>query len=353
MKPRYFWPILAVLAVSGCAPAFLANLNSAAPLTRQMTPLGTIGPFDYGNNTSTDAVRFLPAKPTTTLTVQSGFVITNRGTELDVSCVYLDPTTATASESSGSLGYPLSGADPNYPLYQFDVANTTTTANIVVFSLDPADPAVRTAGLLQATLVPSPALSLTAGVSPNPQTMSIAGASSFASPPPADSFSVLAINTTASPPTYGAAFAIPVGAGSVLSSVAVSSNPLLPTSNRYLYYHVNTSNYADYYSGGQWTCYQWADGVSMPVLMAGITHRIDAALTSGDLLSTEGGILRLYDSTGTQVLSVALGGLQFCYEAYVGAVPYVFFSLTLSNPHGKFEFATYAIPTSSIRGLSR
>ncbi len=50
-------------------------------------------------------------------------------------------------------------------------------------------------------------------------------------------------------------------------------------------------------------------------------------------------------------MSVALGGLHFCYEAYLGTTPYVFFSLALQLPHNDWGFVVYAIPTSQIRGL--
>ena len=63
--------------------------------------------------------------------------------------------------------------------------------------------------------------------------------------------------------------------------------PLLPESD-------NLRSFASFFSGGQWVCWQ----LSTATLMTGITHRVDAILTTGDLLSTEGGTLRLYDSSG-------------------------------------------------------
>ena len=80
-------------------------------------------------------------------------------------------------------------------------------------------------------------------------------------------------------------------------------------------------------------------------------HRLDAVLTTGDLLSMEGGVLRLYDPNGNQLVGRTVGSLQFCYEAYVGSVPYLFFSLALVSQHGDWTFNSYAIPTSSMRGL--
>jgi len=110
-------------------------------------------------------------------------------------------------------------------------------------------------------------------------------------------------------------------------------------------------SYASFSSGGSWICEQWPTGSTTATVMPGVTHRIDALLTTGDLLSTEGGVLRLYDPNGSLVLSVSLGGLQYCYEAYVGPTPYVFFSLPISLSHGDWDFRVYAIPTSSMRGL--
>lgn len=87
--------------------------------------------------------------------------------------------------------------------------------------------------------------------------------------------------------------------------------------------------------------------------MTGVTHRIDAVLSTGELLSTEGGTLRLYDPSGqgTQLYAVPLNGLQFCYEAYVGGTAYVFFSLPISLSRGDWAFNVYAIPTSMMRSL--
>jgi hypothetical protein len=142
------------------------------------------------------------------------------------------------------------------------------------------------------------------------------------------------------------------GSTNVLASVITTTVPGLPTSNRSLYYHDQAANnYAQYYTGGQWVCYQWTDAPTTPVILAGVTHRIDAVLSTGDLLSMEGGGLRLYDPSGSLLVSMPSGNLQFCYEAYIGALQYVFFTLTMKNPHGNFIFNTYAIPTSSMRSL--
>jgi hypothetical protein len=143
------------------------------------------------------------------------------------------------------------------------------------------------------------------------------------------------------------------GGATVFASTTAVVNPGLTVPTLRALYYRNSSgslSYASYFQGGQWICRQWTPSTS-PVVLAGVTHRIDAVLTSGDLLSTEGGILRLYDQNGSQVVSVSLGGLLFCYETYIGSTPYVFFSLAIDLGRGHWAFRAYAIPTSSMRGL--
>jgi len=107
--------------------------------------------------------------------------------------------------------------------------------------------------------------------------------------------------------------------------------------------------YASYFTGSSWVCYLMTSSTS--ILLPGISSRIDAVLTSGDLLSTQDGTLRLYDSGGSLVSSMPLKGLQYCYETYVGPTPYVFFALPMALQHGNWVFNLYAIPTSSLRSL--
>jgi hypothetical protein len=89
--------------------------------------------------------------------------------------------------------------------------------------------------------------------------------------------------------------------------------------------------------------------------MTGVTRRLDAVLSNGDLLSAGGGMLTLYDSTdtGTVLLSTPLQGLQFCYEAWVGTTPYVFFSLPVSGRHGNVTFNVFAIATADLQTLGQ
>ena len=337
---RFIFPLLCLAMVS-CAPPFLVQLDSSSTLTRQMTTVGTFGSINVSNMATN--VRFLPTKPTATslagFSVQSGFtIVEDRGYD-NLSFAYVD--SSGQIQETGSQSFLLSGADPNYPLYEYDVTTTTTSANIVIFKFDPSTPTNSNASIFEATL-PSGLLG-TAGYTENQLLtgiftgQSILGESMAPSPyPTPDAFNVLLLSR--GPPLAYSDGTVAVGAAPAVLSVSTlpSAQPLLtfPGTNRFLYC-VNqgyTLSYASQFTGSGWACYRWTTGVSAaPVLLTDVVHRIDAILTTGDLLSTEGGILRLYDPNGSPVLGVALGGLQFCYEAYVGSTPYVFFSLPMST----------------------
>ncbi|HVP18682.1 MAG TPA: hypothetical protein VMU36_06765 [Spirochaetia bacterium] len=314
----------------------------------------TLGPVGLGNNDLTSA-SFIPTKPAVAslgaFNVQTGFIVTSYSGNEQLLFAYTD--------QSGNLqttfvqGFPLNGADPNYPLYEYDATTSTTTAaNIIVFFFNPTNPAASNANLYTATL-PSGPVSAPIGVtlssifSPN----NVLGASIFPNSGTPDTFNFLLAGVS----TYSSGSASvntapppPFGAGTSTTGPALT----IPGS-RSFYYSSGTPgmSYASFSSGGSWICEQWPTGSTTATVMPGVTHRIDALLTTGDLLSTEGGVLRLYDPNGSLVLSVSLGGLQYCYEAYVGPTPYVFFSLPISLSHGDWDFRVYAIPTSSMRGL--
>jgi hypothetical protein len=145
-----------------------------------------------------------------------------------------------------------------------------------------------------------------------------------------------------------ATFALPVFSG----GATTTSNIPLGAGFRALYYQgpLGAPSYASYFTSGSWVCYQWTT-LASPTRLTSVTRRIDAVLTDGDLISTQDGTLTVYDLNGTELNSVPLGGMQFCYEAYVGSTPYVFFSLSMGFAHQAWAFRVYAIPTAALRGL--
>jgi hypothetical protein len=353
---RRCWPLLAVLAIAGCAPAYFGELNSAAAVTGQMTYVGAVGPFNDGSNLSSGDRRFLPTKPTSALTVQSGFVLTTQGGSTNVSFLYLDTTAGTISDTGG-YSFPLAGADPGYPLYDFvePATATTTVADLLVLKLSPTDPTTSQATLLSATLPTGPMATV------GPQFLNavfgsdlILGVQVSPSQAPPDTLNFLV--GTASGSAADATSTLGGAPPAVFTTQAAPS--VLPVTlpggvNRFFYGRNQAASvsYASYFSGGAWHCIQWTSTTNTPVPLGGVTNRLDAVLSTGDLLSTEGGALRLYDPNGTLLLNKPIGSLQFCYETYVGSIPYVFFSLTVRNQHGSWWFHTWAIPTADMRGL--
>jgi hypothetical protein len=351
---KTFGLLLVCLAVFACAPPYIEELDSVAGLARKMTVVGTLGPVKGSFGNGQNAMTFLPVKPTAAVTgigdlnVQSGFTITEDGGYQYLQFAFVD-SSGKVQLTSNMPPFPLAGADPNYPLYEFDVTTTTTTANLVVVS-----PGLNTSMYCTAALPGGPlnsvvSMPLTSTVLPPFGFTSVVGVQMVPQSSGPDKFNFL---LTASG-TFGEGTDTASGAGAVFgtgsSSATLASVPVA----RALYFKSPLGpSYASYFvPGSGWVCSQWT-AASTPTPLTGVSHRIDAVLTSGDLLSTEGGILRLYDPNGTQVRSVSLGGLQFCYEAYIGpTTPYVFFSLAIDLNQDYWAFRVYAVPTSSIRDL--
>jgi hypothetical protein len=362
MKPSRLLPLSLVtvlgIAIVSCAPPYLVELDKAAAATHRMTAIGTMGPLSpIGNGLSRP--KFYPVKPVATsidaVTVQAAFVVAeDSGTEY-LQFAYVDSSGQTQMTSNSSPSFTLTGADPSYPFNQFEViASTAAVGNVLVYTMNPTAPTSSAVSLYTATLPSGPlalsagALTLTAAVGAGNQvlgeqvTPTVSGGT--------DTFNWFETNGTnfaeTAPTLSGAANVFNALGATTFNALAV------PAVNRFLYYTNGSASYAEYHSGGSWICYKWTPPLpASPVVLAGVTHRIDALLSSGDLLSTEGGTLRLYDATGSQVLSIPMGDLQFCYEAYVGTTPYVFFSLAINLGHGYWAFSVYAVPTSSMRGL--
>jgi len=343
--------LLLSLAIVACAPPYSAELNSAAPLARQMTLLGTLGAVNSPDGDSTTSIKFLPIKPTSTATtiaqlnVGSGFLVSRTPGREGLSFALQSGGKVQTSNIGASFS--LSGADPNYPLNEYDVIDTTTTANIVVLHMDGT-----TSGSFYQLFTADLGNGSLMGAAQNPLGPVYGSQTPLAVQDlpilAADKFNFLFTNGSTWSEVDASLSGSSFGTGVILRTVTLPSGI-----HRMLYYRRadNTLSYFGYNSGGQWIWSRYDGSTSNP--LSSVTHRIDALLSNGDLLSTEGGTLRIYDSggTGTQVSSVQLDALQFCYEAWVGPTAYVFFSLTLGFPHNSWAFQVYAIPTSSLRGL--
>ncbi len=357
-----FAALLFCLVIVGCAPQYLADLDIAAALARQMTLVGTVGPVNPGGTQA--GLMFLPVKPTAasigSLSVQAGFLVTDSSGSQTLSFVF---NSSGSAQTSGNQTFSLAGADPNYPLYEFDVTTTASNeASVIVFNYNPTTVA---SSQYEQFVVPlstnqmgfpsyqSGWASLTNNIDNGYTPI---GGSVVPSQPPAQDFYAVLLNSGTNFTQGGAQVndstsIFPSTTGQALLAIDSALAQFLGTITRSLYYSDQTTgtSFASYFSGGQWICLE----LNGPTIMTGITHRIDAILTTGDLLSTQGGTLRLYDTggTGTQLYAISMDGLQFCYEAYIGSTPYVFFSLPISLQNNDWAFNIYAIPTSAMRSL--
>jgi len=335
---------LVVLVMSACTPPFIEDLNRAAGLTGKMTLVGTVGSVSLGSETN---VRFYPTKPTAAsigdVTAQSGFVVSTGSSGVNDYLRFAHDRSSGTADLSGSQPFTATGSSP-YPVTEYEVTNTTTTANVVVidrganagtgaygfYTADPSGSSLNstTANLPMTGLPGSPNYAVS--VTPQPGAL--------------DTFNFLGGSGA---PSNNAVTVVSTMNG--FSGATVTPLSSLGT-NRQLFYmnQAGTTGYASILVSGVWICVQAETSVTLPV-----SNRIDALLTTGQLLSTQDGTLRVYDAAGNQIFSKPLNGLQYCYEAYVGSTPYVFFSLPMNLNQGQWAFNVYAIATSSIGDLGK
>jgi hypothetical protein len=110
-------------------------------------------------------------------------------------------------------------------------------------------------------------------------------------------------------------------------------------------------------AAGSWRCISWKGTVTVESnVLSGVTHRIDALLTTGMLFSTEGNVGRVYDSSGTEIASFPLGALRFIGERYVDGAPLALFSLArivTERYGGTLAIDLYSIPTAGLETLGK
>jgi hypothetical protein len=110
-------------------------------------------------------------------------------------------------------------------------------------------------------------------------------------------------------------------------------------------------------TAGSWRCVRWnGAGFTDSKVLPGITHRIDALLTTGMLFSTEGNVGRVYDSSGTEIASFPLGALRFIGERYVDGAPLALFSLARIVTERYSEtlaIDVYSIPAADLESLGK
>jgi hypothetical protein len=117
------------------------------------------------------------------------------------------------------------------------------------------------------------------------------------------------------------------------------------------------ASFASWYdsTAGKWICYRWAEdppgsGI-YPNTQIPIDHRVDAMLSTGQLLSTESGTGRLYNRDGVLLAAFPLGTLRFLSEEYVGGEARTYFCQYLPYD-GEMHFNVYWIQTAALSSLA-
>ena len=110
-------------------------------------------------------------------------------------------------------------------------------------------------------------------------------------------------------------------------------------------------SFASWYDtpSSSWVTYAW-DSLSVFKSLP-VPHRLDALLSTGQLLSTEDGTGRLYDRDGNLLATFSLGNLVYVAEEYFGGVPRCYFSQCLVYEN-QLHFNIYWIPTSQLATLA-
>jgi hypothetical protein len=126
-------------------------------------------------------------------------------------------------------------------------------------------------------------------------------------------------------------------------------------------------SYLSYWSDSarEYRSYSWTWDTDYPAIaptdfreLPDIKGRIDAVLTSGQLLSFKNGACTVYSSAGKKLYRFPLGGLKFCYERYDAGTPKLYFSLAYwlyappdSSESDRLYIEVYAIPTADLADL--
>jgi hypothetical protein len=110
-------------------------------------------------------------------------------------------------------------------------------------------------------------------------------------------------------------------------------------------------SFASWYdtSSGSWVSYAW-DSLTIYKALP-VNHRLDALLSTGQLLSTEGGTGRLYDRDGNLLATFPLGNLAYIGEEYVNGVSRSYFSQCLPFDN-TLHFNVYWIQTDQLSTLA-
>jgi hypothetical protein len=376
-------PLLAlVLCCLSCDPPFDLSYSQAAAVVSKMTLRQTLAPVYglEGDRENLDIV-FLPDKKAAApgIDFQNGFLLLRGTYRTMLRHVRFD----SAKSSYNAFGWwsaEYLDPDPYYHRYLFEPLKFSSVANSFVgmFSMDPDYPQNRRFHILNATFVdgslvpqfewnlkddllrnaPPPVYDANVmGFSINPRDLAQPFDDSYwlvrIVNPPIDAGKLMEVSMS-------------LNAGGLFTKAdtkpgaALFDIPELAGADRCLYYYDpgRAQSYVSWFdtAAGGWRCISWKGMTATPErsLLPGVTHRIDALLTTGRLFSTEGGVGRVYDGNGTEIASFPLGALRFIGERYVDGQPLALFSLARIVTERYSEtlaIDVYSIPAADLETL--
>ena len=359
--------VLGVLFLGCALPPFDEELSLAMATAAKLEPVVRIGPIQawHGDFEETKSF-FLPLKDTPA--DRRGYLLSAGDYYLRIR--FLDGASGTFQ---GELRLDGPAADPNRKTYTAVPLKGGTYPSLSLAVFDPAYPTnnsllliypsgstlVSSAANLYGTLNPDFGSSLDRvvgvhlypGIDPSPDRFSFFGVLSTAG-----HFGELEADADASATTTG-------GIGTISSptrqDIALPSVPA-PASGAFYFHRPAASNpsYMSKYeaSTGAYRNFTWDDTLVAREL-EGMNRRIDALLSSGELLSLDRGVCIVYDAGGNRKFSFPMGSLHFCFERYdSGGAARLYFSLLYwiygyHSGNDQLYINVYSLPTANLATL--
>ena len=350
-----------VLTLSSCGVVPL-DLDLVKAHERGLSMEGVVGPIDkFGGNDALAGAVFIPDVTTTGgLDAQNGYLVYSSSGSRQLSYVSWNATSSLFHKLSGDIY--IGSLSDTYPQV---VLHSTKGATRVIKGIQSGNPARlrgATADLSKDVLSETAAVDLQQqnltlfGLGANPVGFSIAAANDATK----DTAYVLAQD----PPThyffeYSMDFSAAASAGvAALRGIApYDLSWLLPawlSSALYYYEPVAARSYACVYdaAGSRWRTYTWtAAAPGSGGELTGIDHRIDALLSTGELLSTEGGTARIYGADGTLLATFDLSDMTFVEERFVGGQARLLFARPIMLDNSP-AFILYSTATADVKSLN-
>lgn len=118
----------------------------------------------------------------------------------------------------------------------------------------------------------------------------------------------------------------------------------------YYYYPGSDTSFISFYYDGIYHNFSWDDSCILKPL-TGISTRIDALLTTGELFCRTHNMGYVYNQDGIRQYDFPLGDLHFVYEYYTGSEYRMYFTLAYWLYEDELYFKVYSIPTEDLDEL--